>query len=102
MPDKKLTELSKIIAAEWKEMDEPTKKGYTQRASTAKEKYEKKRSAYEQTDEYAQFQQKLQFWKETQKELEKGGGDSPKTKVSLPRKPKDPNCPKRSAVCCTV
>jgi len=98
MPDKKLTELSKIISQEWKELDGDKKESYATRAKRAKEKWDKELASYKQTEEYEKFQQKLEFWKQQQKEQERSDKDgSPTKKISLPRKPKDPNMPKRSA-----
>jgi len=98
MPEKKLTELSKIISQEWKELDSERKEQYAATAKRAKTKWDKKLEAYKQTEEYEKFQQKLEFWKQQQKEQEKADKDgSPTKKISLPRKPKDANMPKRSA-----
>jgi len=98
MPEKKLTDLSKIISQEWKELDGDKKEQYAARAKRAKEKWDKQLAAYKQTEDYDKFQQKLEFWKQQQKEQEKADKDgSPTKKISLPRKPKDPNMPKRSA-----
>lgn len=98
MPEKKLTELSKIISVEWKELDEAKKQKYAARAKKDKDKYDEELAAYKKTEDYEKFQQKLELWKAQQKEQETVDEDgSAVKKVSLPRKPKDPNMPKRSA-----
>ena len=100
MPEKKLTELSKIISVEWKELDEAKKQKYAARAKKDKDKYDEELAAYKKTEDYEKFQQKLELWKAQQKEQETVDEDGVNVKkVSLPRKPKDPNMPKRSAVC---
>lgn len=46
-PDCKITELTKIIAEKWKNVDEKTKKGYENLHLENKKKYEVERQAYE-------------------------------------------------------
>jgi len=104
MPDKKLTELSKLISVEWKELDADTKATYSQRWQEAKAEYATRLAEYQQTPEYAAHQRKLKAWKNEQSDRKDdfdsdgGGGASSasNSKVSLPRKPKDQNAPKRS------
>jgi len=55
-PDKKLTEISKMIAAEWKVMDNTSKKPYEQEAKELKEKYETDMKKYKETSQYRDFQ----------------------------------------------
>jgi len=98
MPDKKLTELSKLISVEWKELSDEQKEKYASKAKKAKDKYDKNLAAYKKTEDYAKYQQKLEYWKQSEKEAAKmDESGAPVKKVSLPRKPKDANCPKRSA-----
>lgn len=100
MPDKKLTELSKLISAEWKELDTATKESYAQRCAQAKKEYAIQFDAYKRTENYRVHERKLAAWKSESAEF-KGqerstNGGSSSSGVSLPRKPKDTNAPKRS------
>lgn len=99
-PDKKLTELSKYIGAEWKVISAEDKKSYEDKCAVLKKKYEEKMGEYKKTDEYAKYQEDLAQWKVDKKAWEKAdemdvdSEDEP-LKVSMPRKPKDEKCPKR-------
>jgi hypothetical protein len=95
-PDKKVTELSKLIADEWRVKSAEEKKVYEDQAAVNKEKYNKEMESYKLTDEYNEFQDELQRWRKAQKaaDMEVDGDEEP-IKISLPRKPKDPHCPKK-------
>lgn len=98
--DKKLTELSKIIAAEWKTMSEAEKKVYADKSAVNKVDYLRRMEEYKKTTEYAQYIAALEEWKKEKKAFEKQSemgvdSDSEPLKVSMPRKPKDEKCPKR-------
>jgi len=59
-PDKKLTEISKMIAAEWKVMDNPAKKPYEVEAKELKEKYETEMKKYKETPQFREHQKKIE------------------------------------------
>jgi len=85
-PDKKLTQLTTLMAAEWKAMDAATKKRYQDQADADKENYIVSMAEYKKTDNYAKHQVKLTDWKEEQK----------LTAVKkAAKKPKDVNAPKK-------
>lgn len=86
-PEKKLTELTTLMAAEWKAMDEATKKTYQDRATADKENYLTKLAEYKKTDKFTQYQAKLSGWKEEQKLT---------ASKNAAKKPKDVNAPKKS------
>jgi len=58
-PEKKVTELAKLLGDEWKEKSEAEKKVFQDKANKEKEDYEKKFEEYKKTDNYANFQAKL-------------------------------------------
>jgi len=91
-PDKKLTEISKMIAAEWKLLDDAAKKPYEQEAKVLKEKYETDSKKYKETSQYREFQKKLKTWKAPE-----GNGKSKgkKTDGKREKKLKDVNAPKK-------
>jgi len=90
-PDKKLTEISKMIAAEWKKMDGASKKPYEEDAKTLKAKYEVDMQKYKTTKEFKDFQKKVQEHKQSE-----GNGKSKGKKTEGKRKRmKDVNAPKK-------
>jgi hypothetical protein len=92
-PDKKLTEISKMIAAEWKKFDGAAKKPYENEAKENKARYQNELKKYKETQEYRDFQKKLKQHKE-----EKDDGTSKrkgKKTNGKRRRPKDPNAPKK-------
>merc|ERR1712045_562444 len=94
---KKITELSKLIAEEWKSKTAEDKKVYEDRAAVRKSEYNTKIAEYKQTEQYAKYTEQLNQWKEEKKRFDKGMDvdDEDEVKVKLPRKPKDDKCPKR-------
>merc|ERR1712048_1420510 len=99
-PDKKLTELAKLIGAEWKTISAEDKKAYEDKVVVAKKEYEQKMEEYKKTEEYTTYQQALADWKANTKKWKKADemdvdSDDEPLKVSMPRKPKDEKCPKR-------
>jgi len=86
-PDKKLTQLTTLMAAEWKTMDAATKKRYQDQADADKENYNVSMAEYKKTDNYAKHQVKLTGWKEEQKlTADKKAAKKPKD-VNAPKKP---------------
>ena len=92
-----VTDISKIISAEWKEMDVDTKKKYQDRAAEQKQQWVKEYDVFKQTDGYKKYQVALAEWKENEKNLGRGVGGSGKKKAKkAPKKPKQPEAmPKR-------
>lgn len=58
-PSLKMTELSKKAAEKWKVLDAAEKKKYSDATAIEKAKYQKVLANYMKTDEYLQFQEKL-------------------------------------------
>jgi len=87
-PEKKVTEISKMIAAEWNKKDEAGKKPYEEKAKEKKEQYEKDLKEYKKTDHYTEYQDKLKSWKENT------DGET-KTRGKRSKRAKDPNAPKK-------
>jgi hypothetical protein len=97
MPEKKLTELSKLISVEWKELADDTKATYKKRWEDAKSEYAIVLGEYKLTENYEKYQQKLKAWKaEKDGCVDSDSDDGAPAKVTLPKKPKDTNAPKRS------
>merc|ERR1712130_166084 len=99
-PTKKLTELSRLIADEWKKKSDDEKKVYADKSAVLKQAYLIKMEEYKKTDEYAQYIAACDQWKIDKKNWENAGSadgdsDTEPLKVSMPRKPKDEKCPKR-------
>mmetsp|Transcript_67027 Transcript_67027/g.106585 ORF Transcript_67027/g.106585 Transcript_67027/m.106585 type:complete len:304 (-) Transcript_67027:155-1066(-) len=99
--DLKLTEISKLISAEWAALSEDEKAKYVSKAAELKGKYNTNLTEYKKTDEYHSFQKKLDTWKATKKDIESAKGnttsaDGKVKKISMPRKPKDDKAPKKS------
>eukprot|EP01083_Nonionella_stella_P040002 108789_1 len=92
-PEKKLTDLSKLIADEWKQQTAEEKAKYEETARQHKEKYVACMSSYKLTNDYTEYMNQLEQWKIAKKRWENGMNE--RLKVSLPRKPKDAQCPKR-------
>jgi len=94
------TEIAGLIAKEWHAMSAEQQKVYADKSAVLKAKYLPSLEAYKKTDEYAQYQAKLEQFKEDKKAYENADemdvdSDGEELKVSMPRKPKDDKCPKR-------
>jgi len=85
-PDAKITELTKVIAAEWKELEAATKEKYTAEAAQAKAQYLVKWAEYQKTADFGKHTLQVAAWKAQRGEAE--------AKASA-KKPKDANAPKR-------
>jgi len=95
-PDAKITELTKIIAVEWKALDAATKEKYAAEAAQAKAQYAVKWSEYQKTAEFGKYTLQLAAWKAQRGEADaktsaKGGVSNFKPT----KKPKDAKAPKR-------
>jgi len=85
-PDKKLTALTTLMAAEWKGMAADQKKAFQDRAAAQKKEFAAAMAEYKKTESYAKHQETLSVWKaETKLTADKKAA----------KKPKDPNAPKR-------
>jgi len=93
-PDKKLTEISKMIAAEWKKLDDAAKKPYENEAKELKARYEVDSKKYKETPEFVSYQKKLKSWKSNGDGNGKGGKGK-KTDGKRGKRLKDPNAPKK-------
>merc|ERR1719327_2612455 len=79
-PEKKLTELTTLMAVEWKAMDEETKKGYQAQAIADKENYTRQMEEYKKTSNYTQSGQTVRFQGGT--EIDRGHKGGQKTERS--------------------
>jgi len=100
--DKKITDIAKMVSAEWKKISESDKKFYDEQAKKAKDEYTILITEYKKTDDYKIHQKKLKEYKDKKKEKpdenedESGSdSDSDKKKPQIPKRPKDENAPKR-------
>ncbi len=71
-PDKKLTELSGLIAAEWKTKTDAEKKVYEDRAAVFKAAYQARIAEYKKTEEYEAYIESIAQWKKDKKSWEAG------------------------------
>mmetsp|Transcript_34168 Transcript_34168/g.39839 ORF Transcript_34168/g.39839 Transcript_34168/m.39839 type:complete len:136 (+) Transcript_34168:45-452(+) len=72
-PDKKMTDLTKIISTKWNNVDAATKSKYEKKNEEAKEKYEKEMKAY--VDQYGPVEKKKRGSKKGGKKKGKKGSD---------------------------
>merc|ERR550534_3458462 len=70
-PNLGLAEGGKAAGAAWKELGETQKKKYLDEAAAAKAKFQKVKAAYEKSENYAKFQEKLQAFKVKKKKAMK-------------------------------
>jgi len=104
-PDKKQTEIAKVIGQRWKEMAAADKKQYDDEAARLKEAHKAAVAEYEQSDAFKAYSLSLSEWKQRQNAAKTAAADAAdrsdgaanveRPKVSLPRKPKDSNAPKK-------
>eukprot|EP00483_Globobulimina_turgida_P002291 UN02293 len=66
---KSMTDISKLISAEWKKITGTDKTKYNEKAAVLKEKYKKDLDIYKQSSNFRRFEKKLKKWKEEQKDL---------------------------------
>jgi len=85
-PEKKITEIAKLLGEEWKVLDPERKKAYNDKAAVQKEEYKIALEKYQQTDSYKNHLRKLEEWKAQQKV-------TPSKNVKLPSKPRKPKKP---------
>eukprot|EP00486_Rosalina_sp_Unknown_P005243 CAMPEP_0201570626 /NCGR_PEP_ID=MMETSP0190_2-20130828/12959_1 /ASSEMBLY_ACC=CAM_ASM_000263 /TAXON_ID=37353 /ORGANISM="Rosalina sp." /LENGTH=186 /DNA_ID=CAMNT_0047994347 /DNA_START=31 /DNA_END=587 /DNA_ORIENTATION=+ len=65
--DKSMTDISKLISAEWKEIGDKTK--YENKAAKLKAQYKIDLEEYQKTSNFRKFTAKLEEWKREQREL---------------------------------
>jgi len=108
--EQKVTEISKIIADEWKHIDDNAKKKWTDQAKDLKVKYKENLDKYKKTAEYKKHLAEVAKWKESKNNNNENDdneedneddddddeNDDNKKKTNRPKKPKDPKAPKRS------
>jgi len=58
-PDKKVTEVSKLIGQEWKKLSDEAKKPYAAKAIEEKTKYDNKLEEYQKSSQYREYQEQL-------------------------------------------
>jgi len=92
-PEMKVTQLAKLMGAEWKALSEDAKKPFTAEAAKAKETYTAAMATYRGSDDFAAHEEAIAAWKRNEKRS-KAEAEGTAPKVSLPRKPKDANKPK--------
>merc|ERR1719445_1007955 len=92
-PDAKVTEIAKLMGAEWKTLSEAEKKPFVAEAEKAKSAYTAAMATYKGSADFAAHSEAVAQWKRSEK-LGKAEADANAPKVSLPRKPKDANKPK--------
>jgi len=92
-PDMKVTELAKLMGAEWKALSEDAKKPFVAEAAKAKETYTAAMATYRGSADFAAHEEAVAAWKRNEKRS-KAEAEGTAPKVSLPRKPKDANKPK--------
>eukprot|EP01017_Pseudomicrothorax_dubius_P013636 TRINITY_DN1607_c0_g3_i3.p1 TRINITY_DN1607_c0_g3~~TRINITY_DN1607_c0_g3_i3.p1 ORF type:complete len:126 (-),score=54.77 TRINITY_DN1607_c0_g3_i3:120-497(-) len=68
-PDKKITELTKIVSVMWKKIDDETKRKYEKLAEKNKEDYEAAKRSYE--DEHGKIEKKKRKKKESSEDEDK-------------------------------
>jgi len=94
-PEMKVTQLAKLMGAEWKALSEDAKKPFTAKAAKAKETYTAAMATYRGSDDFAAHEEAIAAWKRNEKRSKaEAEGRITAPKVSLPRKPKDANKPK--------
>jgi hypothetical protein len=85
-PGKKMTEISKILGATWKELSDEDKKPYTKKASKDKKRFDKEMKVYIRPKDEDLLEQKVN----QKKSRKSSGGSDEKSK----RKKKDKDAPK--------
>jgi len=104
-PEMKMTEIAKVIGRKWKETSDAAKKPFQDEANRMKQAHKERVAEYQQSSDCRAFEQKLTDWKHrqdaAQMEAQNGpssdGAAASRPKVAMPRKPKDPNAPKKAA-----
>jgi len=94
-PDAKVTEIAKLLGAEWKALSAEEKAPFVEKAETAKAAYTAAMATYKGSADFAAHEETVAAWARNEKRG-KAEAEGKLPKVSLPRKPKDANRPKRA------
>merc|ERR1711964_142834 len=70
-PNAAITQIGKIIGAMWRELNDEQKAVYVTKAEDLKIEYQRAVQAYQKTEEYAQYTEKLNAWKQAVKDNKK-------------------------------
>jgi len=93
-PELKVTQIAKELGKRWKALSDADKAPFVAKAAAAKKAYDAQLATYKQSADFAAHEQAIDDWKRGEKAGKaQAAGNAPK--VTLPRKPKDANCPKR-------
>jgi len=93
-PELKVTQVAKELGRRWKALDEAAKAPFVAQAAAAKAAHAAQLAAYKESADFAAHEAALAAWKRGEKHA-KAAAEGKAPKVSLPRKPKDANAPKR-------
>ena len=95
-PEMKVAEMAKELGRRWKALSAEEKAPFDAQAASAKKAYAAQLATYKQSEDFAAHAEAVATWKRDLKASEaQAAGNTPKIKVSLPRKPKDTKCPKK-------
>merc|ERR1712154_22866 len=85
-PEKKMGELSKLIASEWNGMNDEDKKKYVEKGKELRKEYNEKLEEYKASDKYQEYLQKLKEWNERQMDVQEIMKKKKKEKKKLRKK----------------
>merc|ERR1712154_46052 len=85
-PEKKMGELSKLIALEWNGMNDEDKKKYVEKGKELRSEYNKKLEEYKASEKYQEYLQKLKEWNERQMDVQEIMKKKKKEKKKLRKK----------------
>merc|ERR1711959_539437 len=60
-PNKKITDIAQICGEQWHKLDEEKKKKYIEKSEILKKEYDKKLTAYRETDDYVSYCKRLKL-----------------------------------------
>merc|ERR1712228_434398 len=63
-PGKRITEISKLIGAEWRSLSDEEKKKYAEKSKKLKAEYNEKMIEYKKTKEYKEYEEILKKWED--------------------------------------
>jgi len=96
-PEAKVTEIAKLLGAEWKALSVEEKAPFVAKAEEAKAAYTAAMATYKGSADFAAHEETVAAWKRDEKRSKaEADGKLPKLNYSMPRKPKDTNRPKRA------
>merc|ERR1712154_585808 len=80
-PEKKMGELSKLIALEWNGMNDEDKKKYVEKGKELRSEYNKKLEEYKASEKYQEYLQKLKEWNERQMDVQENNEEKEKEEI---------------------